>query len=57
MYEAVGVEFQRGHQAYFVYPRIDDEGESDLRDVTTMYSFLQKKYPGVPSALIHSMLE
>ena len=57
MYEAVGVEFQRGHQAYFVYPRIDDEGESDLRDVTTMYSFLQKKYPGVPSALIHSKLE
>lgn len=57
MYEAVGVEFQRGHQAYFVYPRIDDEGESALRDVTTMYSFLQKKYPGVPSALIHSKLE
>ena len=57
MYEAVGVEFQRGHQAYFVYPRIDDEGESDLRDVTTMFSFLQKKYPGVPSALIHSKLE
>lgn len=57
MYEAVGVEFQRGHQAYFVYPRIDDEGESDLRDVTTMYSFLQKKYPGVPSALIHSKLD
>ncbi|MGN1189902.1 MAG: ATP-dependent DNA helicase RecG [Candidatus Ornithospirochaeta sp.] len=57
MYEAVGVEFQRGHQAYFVYPRIDDEGESDLRDVTSMYSFLQTKYPGVPSALIHSKLE
>ena len=57
MYEAVGVEFQRGHQAYFVYPRIDDEGDSDLRDVTTMYSFLQKKYPGVPSALIHSKLD
>ena len=57
MYEAVGVEFQRGHQAYFVYPRIDDEGESDLRDVTSMFSFLQKKYPGVPSALIHSKLE
>ncbi|MGN1163223.1 MAG: ATP-dependent DNA helicase RecG [Candidatus Ornithospirochaeta sp.] len=57
MYEAVGVEFQRGHQAYFVYPRIDGEGESDLRDVTSMYSFLQEKYPGVPSALIHSRLD
>ncbi|MBR1918942.1 MAG: ATP-dependent DNA helicase RecG [Spirochaetales bacterium] len=56
MYQAVGVEFKRGHQAYFVYPKIDDEGESDLRDVTTMYDFLRNKYPEVPSALIHSRL-
>ena len=56
MYRSVGVEFSRGHQAYFVYPRIDDEGESDLRDVTGMFSFLQKEYPGIPSALIHSKL-
>ncbi len=56
MYQAVGVEFQRGHQAYFVYPKIDDEGESDLRDVTTMFEFLRGKYPDVPSALIHSRL-
>jgi ATP-dependent DNA helicase RecG len=57
MYKAVGVEFERGHQAYFVYPRIDDSGESTLRDVTTMYDFLsQKMYPGIPSALIHSRL-
>lgn len=56
MYASIAVEFQRGHQAYFVYPRIDDEGESDLRDVMTMYSFLEEKYPGVPSAFIHSRL-
>ena len=56
MYKSVGVEFQRGHQAYFVYPRIDDEGEGDLRDVTTMYEFLRGKYPDVPSKLIHSRL-
>ncbi len=56
MYQAIGVEFQRGHQAYFVYPRIDDEGDSDLKDVTTMYSFLRTKYPDVPSRLIHSRL-
>lgn len=57
MYQAVGVEFQRGHQAYFVYPRIDDSGESDLRDVTNMYEFLKNEYPDVPSALIHSKLD
>ena len=57
MYQAVGVEFRRGHQAYFVYPRIDDSGESDLRDVTNMYDFLKNEYPDVPSALIHSKLD
>ncbi|MCQ2412529.1 MAG: ATP-dependent DNA helicase RecG [Sphaerochaetaceae bacterium] len=57
MYQAVGVEMQRGHQAYFVYPRIDDEGNSDLRDVQTMYEFLStQKYPSFKGALIHSRL-
>ena len=56
MYSSINVEFERGHQAYFVYPRIDDEGESDLRDVMSMYIFLQKQYPFVPSAFIHSRL-
>ncbi len=57
MYRAVGVEMQRGHQAYFVYPRIDDEGNSDLRDVITMYEFLStQKYPSFRGALIHSRL-
>lgn len=56
MYASISVEFSRGHQAYFVYPRIDDEGESSLKDVTSMFSFLQAKYPEVPSALIHSRL-
>ena len=57
MYRAVGVEMQRGHQAYFVYPRIDDEGNSDLRDVISMYEFLSKeKYPQFCGTLIHSRL-
>ena len=57
MYEAVGVEMKRGHQAYFVYPRIDDEGKSDLRDVETMYQFLSReKYPSFRGTLIHSRL-
>ena len=57
MYEAVGVEMARGHQAYFVYPRIDDEGNSDLRDVESMYDFLSsEKYPQFRGTLIHSRL-
>ncbi|MCH3920532.1 MAG: ATP-dependent DNA helicase RecG [Sphaerochaeta sp.] len=57
MYQSIGVELKRGHQAYFVYPRIDDSGQSDLRDVTSMYDFLKTEYPGVPAALMHSKLE
>lgn len=56
MYLSIAVEFQRNHQAYFVYPRINDEGESDLRDVMSMFSFLKEKYPTIPSAFIHSKL-
>ena len=56
MYKAIKTEFSRSHQAYFVYPRINDEGESDLRDVTTMFETLKGIYPGIPSALIHSKL-
>jgi ATP-dependent DNA helicase RecG len=57
MYKAVGVEFKRGHQAYFVYPRIDDSGPQELRDVTNMFEYLKKEYPSVPSALLHSKIE
>ena len=56
MYQSIAEQFQRGHQSYFDYQRIDDEGESDLRDVTHMHEELQAKYPGIPSALIHSKL-
>lgn len=57
VYSAVGVEFQRGHQAYFVYPRIDDRGNSDLRDAESMFAYLSTKvYPGIPAGLIHSRI-
>ena len=57
MFSAIEVEFRRGHQAYFVYPRISDEGDSELRDVTTMYDELSRRYPGYRSRIIHSKLE
>ncbi len=58
MYRAIGVELSRGHQAYFVYPRIEaEEGKSELRDVQSMYEFLSEKYPSYRGALIHSKLD
>jgi len=60
MYQTINVEFLRNHQAYFVYPRIGDEGEGEneggLRDVTNMAEYLKGQYPGIPSALIHSKI-
>lgn len=65
MYKAVGTELERGHQAYFVYPRIenpeDESGEEAerraLKDVNTMYQVLSEKYPNFRGALIHSRLD
>ncbi len=57
MYKSIAVEFQRGHQTYFVYPRIDDSGPQELRDVTNMFEYLKKQYPNVPSALLHSKID
>lgn len=56
MYEAIGVEFKRGHQAYFVYPRIEENPDKAVKDVTTMFEYLKTVYPGVPSRLVHSRL-
>ncbi len=57
MFKAISVEFQRGHQAYFVYPKIEDDGSSNLKAVTSMFSELQDIFPNIPSALIHSKLD
>lgn len=57
MFRAIDVEFKRGHQAYFVYPRIEEDGESDLRPVTKMFEELKTIYPSIPSAMVHSKLD
>lgn len=58
VYQAVRTEIKRGHQAYFVYPRIQEsDSESDLKDAEGMYEYLQKKiFPDFRLGLIHSKL-
>jgi len=57
VYNAVEIEFRRGHQAYFIYPRIEAAGNSDLRYVETMYEYLTKtRYPDYNGGLIHSRI-
>ena len=58
VYAAVGREIERGHQAYFVYPRIqDDEDSGKLKNAESMFKYLQKEvFPNFRLGLIHSKL-
>lgn len=58
VYQAVRTEIERGHQAYFVYPRIQESDSSgSLKDAEGMYEYLQKKiFPDFRLGLIHSKL-
>lgn len=65
VYEAVREELKKGHQAYFIYPRIADDDESgdkmqneELKSAENMYRCLsQQVYPEFSCALIHSKIE
>ena len=57
VYHAVLSELEKGHQAYFVYPKIEESENSDLRDAESMYAYLTEvMYPGIPAGLIHSKI-
>jgi len=58
VYEAVRKELERGHQAYFVYPRIQEsENSSNLKNAENMYEYLKEKvFPEFRLGLIHSKL-
>ncbi len=58
LYDFVGRELAAGHQAYFVYPLIEESEVLSLKSATTMYEHLRDRvFPGVPCALIHSKVE
>lgn len=57
-YEAVRKELQAGHQAYFVYPAIEEGGESNRKSAEEMFAFLQEQvYPEYRCALVHSKID
>ena len=59
VYEAVRAELQTGHQAYFVYPLIENaDMTKPLKSAEQMFDFLSKQvYPEFTCALIHSKIE
>ncbi|MEA1910700.1 MAG: ATP-dependent DNA helicase RecG, partial [Spirochaetota bacterium] len=58
VYEAVRKELERGHQAYFVYPRIQEsENSINLKNAENMYEYLKEEiFPEFRLGLIHSKL-
>jgi ATP-dependent DNA helicase RecG len=58
VYDFVRKELAAGHQAYFVYPLIENDEGGNLKDVTSMAERLAKEiFPAFPVALIHSRME
>lgn len=57
MFSSIEVEFKRGHQAYFVYPRIEEDEEGGIKAVERMYEELKDIYPGYKSMMVHSRLK
>lgn len=57
VYNFVHRELTAGHQAYFVYPLIEENGRADLKDSLCMAEALQTRiFPDFRVALIHSRL-
>ncbi len=58
LYGFVGRELAAGHQAYFVYPLIEESEVLSLKSATTMYEHLRDRvFPGINCALIHSKVD
>ncbi|HTO24111.1 MAG TPA: ATP-dependent DNA helicase RecG, partial [Spirochaetia bacterium] len=55
VYRRVREEIQRGRQAYFVYPLIEESESLDVKDAETAFRVLKDEvYAGISMALIHS---
>nr|MDA3937851.1 ATP-dependent DNA helicase RecG [Spirochaetia bacterium] len=58
VYDAVRQEIKKGHQAYFVYPRIEEsELSGNIKNAESMYEYLREEiFPTLKLGLIHSRL-
>ncbi|MBN1646388.1 MAG: ATP-dependent DNA helicase RecG [Spirochaetales bacterium] len=57
VYTFVRRELAAGHQAYFVYPLLEESASLDLKAAETMAEELQVRFPDYPCALIHGRLK
>lgn len=58
VYDFVHGQLQKGHQAYFVYPLIEESDKLDLKDAEGMFKVLKENvFPRYRLALIHSRID
>jgi ATP-dependent DNA helicase RecG len=58
IYEFLEKELQEGHQAYIVYPLVEESEKADLKAATQSYEFLKKEiFPHRRLALLHGRIK
>ncbi|QAT86019.1 ATP-dependent DNA helicase [Corallococcus coralloides] len=57
VYEAVGAELAKGHQAYVVYPLVEESEKLDLEDATQGATKLQAVFPNASVGLLHGRMK
>lgn len=57
LWKWLGELLAKGHQAYVVYPLIEESEKVDLQNASDEYERLSQAYPGVSFALMHGRLQ
>lgn len=58
VYQAISAELEKGHQAFIVYPLVEQSETLDLKDATNMAAHLQKDiFPETHVGLIHGKMK
>jgi len=58
VYEAIRAEINKGHQAFIVYPLVEESASLDMKDATGMAEHLQRDvFPEVKVGLLHGQMK
>lgn len=57
MYEMIHRELQKGRQAYFVYPLVEESEKVDLKDATLMHENLSREFSDYKVGLLHGRMK
>ncbi|MBF0106657.1 MAG: ATP-dependent DNA helicase RecG [Deltaproteobacteria bacterium] len=57
MYDMIRQEIEKGRQAYFVYPLVEESEKLDLKDATLMHKNLSEVFAGHEVGLLHGRMK